>query len=208
LEIKGRGSMGNQVTKYPVKSIRFKEAGRSTLSGRKLWFDDTFGRLNAEEKGQYLGMFDSEDRILIIYNNGNYEISDTELSQHIDSDKVLLIEKFDPEKVITAVYLDKEKLQYNIKRFKIETTTLRNMFFFIKEGEGNRLQAVTTDEAPVLIMQSGRGAQIRKAKIRVNKVVEVMGWKAVGAKLADYSKSVEMDWEKKKAEDNQQPELF
>ena len=208
LEIKGRGSMGNQVTKYPVKSVKFKEAGRSTLSGRKLWFDNTFGRLNTEEKGEYLGMFDSEDRLLIMYNNGNYEISDTELNQRIDGEKVLLIEKFDPDKIITAVYLDKEKLQYNIKRFKIETTTLRNKFFFIKEGEGNQLQTVTTEEAPVLIMQSGRGAQIRKAKIKVNKVVEVMGWKAVGAKLADYSKSVEMNWEKRKPEDNQQPELF
>ena len=137
--------MGNQVTKYPVKSIKFKEAGRSTLSGRKLWFDDTFGRLNTDEKGQYLGMFDSEDRLLVIYNNGNYEISDTELSQRFDGEKILLIEKFDPEKVITAVYVDMEKLQYNIKRFKIETTTLRNKFFFIKEGEGNRLEAVTTE---------------------------------------------------------------
>ncbi|HRO46908.1 DNA gyrase/topoisomerase IV subunit A [Agriterribacter sp.] len=208
LEIKGRGSMGNQVTKYPVKSVKFKEAGRSTLSGRKLWFDDTFGRLNAEEKGQYLGMFDSEDRLLIIYNNGNYEISDTELSQRFDGDKVVLIEKFDPEKVVTAVYLDKEKLQYNIKRFKIETTTLRNKFFFIKEGEGNLLEAVTTEASPVLVMQSGKGAQIRKAKIKVNKMVEVMGWKAVGARLADFTKSTEMEWEKRKPEDNQQPELF
>lgn len=208
LEIKGRGSMGNQVTKYPVKSVKFKEAGRSTLSGRKLWFDDTFGRLNTDEKGQYLGMFDSEDRLLIIYNNGNYEISDTELNQRFDGDKVMLIEKFDPEKIVTAVYLDKEKLQYNIKRFKIETTTLRNKFFFIKEGEGNQLEAVTTEAAPVLAMQSGKGAQIRKAKIKVNKVVEVMGWKAVGAKLADFTKSTEMEWEKRKPEDNQQPELF
>lgn len=208
MEIKGRGSMGNQVTKYPVKSIKFKEAGRSTLSGRKLWFDDTFGRLNTDEKGQYLGMFDSEDRLLVIYNNGNYEISDTELSQRFDGEKILLIEKFDPEKVITAVYVDMEKLQYNIKRFKIETTTLRNKFFFIKEGEGNRLEAVTTEDTPVLVMQSGRGTQIRKAKIKVNKVVEVMGWKAVGAKLADFTKSTQMEWEKSKPDNNPQPELF
>lgn len=208
LEIKGRGSMGNQVTKYPVKSVKFKEAGRSTLSGRKLWFDDTFGRLNTDEKGQYLGMFDSEDRLLVIYNNGNYEISDTELSQRFDGEKILLIEKFDPEKVITAVYVDMEKLQYNIKRFKVETTTLRNKFFFIKEGEGNRLEAVTTDETPVLVMQSGRGAQVRKAKIKVNKVVEVMGWKAVGAKLADFTKSTQMEWEKSKPDNSAQPELF
>ncbi|MFT3948387.1 MAG: DNA gyrase/topoisomerase IV subunit A [Agriterribacter sp.] len=208
MEIKGRGSMGNQVTKYPVKNVKFKEAGRSTLSGRKLWFDNTFGRLNTEEKGNYIGSFESEDRLLVVYNTGNYEISDTELTQRFDGDKVLLIEKFNPEKIVTAVYLDKEKLQYNIKRFKIETTTLRNKFFFIKEGEGNVLEAVTTDEEPILVMQSGRGAQVRKAKIKVNKVVEVMGWKAVGAKLADYSKSTEMEWEKKKADDNNQPELF
>ncbi len=137
LEIKGRSSMGNQVTKYPIKSVKFKEAGKSTLSGRKLWFDDTFGRLNTEEKGEYLGTFEDEDQILVIYNDGNYEITDQELTQRFEADKVLLIEKFDPEKIISAVYLDKEKLQYNIKRFKIETTTLHNKFFFIKEGEGN-----------------------------------------------------------------------
>lgn len=208
MEIKGRGSMGNQVTKYPIKSVKFKEAGRSTLSGRKLWFDETFGRLSTDEKGQYLGMFDAEDKLLVIYNNGNYEITDTELTQKFDAEKVLLIEKFNPEKVVTAVYLDKEKLQYNIKRFKIETTTLRNKFFFIKEGEGNQLEAVTTVAEPILVMQSGRGAQVRKAKIKVVKVVEIMGWKAVGAKLADYSKSTTMEWEAKKADENQQPELF
>lgn len=208
MEIKGRGSMGNQVTKYPIKSVKFKEAGRSTLSGRKLWFDETFGRLSTDEKGQYLGMFDAEDKLLVIYNNGNYEITDTELTQKFDAEKVLLIEKFNPEKIVTAVYLDKEKLQYNIKRFKIETTTLRNKFFFIKEGEGNQLEAVTTAAEPILVMQSGRGAQVRKAKIKVVKVVEIMGWKAVGAKLADYSKSTTMEWEVKKADENQQPELF
>src|SRR5262249_36638833 len=72
LEIKGRGSMGNQVTKYPVRSIKFKEAGKATLSGRKLWFDDTFGRLNTDEKGEFLGSFEPDDKILIIYNDGNY----------------------------------------------------------------------------------------------------------------------------------------
>ncbi|MBX3241008.1 MAG: DNA gyrase/topoisomerase IV subunit A [Chitinophagaceae bacterium] len=208
LEIKGRGSMGNQVTKYPIKSIRFKEAGRSTLSAIKLWFDDTFGRLNTEEKGSYLGKFDPEDRLLIVYNTGNYEITDIELTQKFDADKVILIEKFDPERIVTAVYLDYEKLQYNVKRFKIETTTLKNKFLFIKEGEGNQLEVVTTAAEPVLLMQSGRGAQVRKAKIKLNKVVEVMGWKAFGAKLADYSKSTQMEWEPGKGGEQQQPELF
>jgi len=207
LEIKNRSSIGNQVTKYPIRSVRFKEAGKATLSGRKIWFDDTFGRLNTEEKGQYLGNFDAEDKILVIYHDGNYEITDQELTQRIEAEKVLLIEKFDPEKIITAVYLENDKLQFNIKRFKIETTTLHSKFFFIKEGDGNRLETVTTAREPVLIVQSGRGSQIRKTKFKVEKLVEVMGWKAVGAKLADYSKTLEMEWEEKKG-NGKQPELF
>jgi topoisomerase-4 subunit A len=206
LAIKGRSSMGNQVTKYAIKSVKFKEAGKATLSGRKLWFDDKFGRLTAEEKGIYLGSFEPDDRILIVYNDGNYEITDQEMTQRFEVDHILLVEKFDPEKIITAVYLDDEKKQFNVKRFKIETTTLRNKFFFIKEGKGNRLEAVSTDAEPVLAVQQGRGSQIRKAKFKLEKVVEVMGWKAVGAKLVDYSKSVEMEWVKKKG--SQQPELF
>ena len=206
-EIKARGSMGNQVTKYPVKSVKFKEAGRSTLGAKKLWFDDKFGRLTAEEKGIYLGSFEAEDRIVIFYKDGTYEITDQELTQRIDAEKVLVIEKFNPERIVTAVYIDKEKVQYNIKRFKIETTTLHSKYSFIKEGEGNYLEAVSTDEEPILAVQSGRGEQVRKAKFKVVKMVEVMGWKAVGAKLVDYSKSVKMEWEKKKG-DKSQPELF
>ncbi|MEP7164400.1 MAG: DNA gyrase/topoisomerase IV subunit A [Ferruginibacter sp.] len=197
LEIKNRGSIGNQVTKYPIKSVKFKDAGKSTLDAKKLWFDSKFGRLNTDMKGEYLGKFEAEDRLLVIYGDGNYEILDQELTQRFDADKMLLIEKYDADKVITAVYLDNEKLQYNIKRFKIETTTLNSKFYFIKEGKDNRLETVTTDTEPVLKVQTGRGQQINKAKFKVGKLVEVMGWKAVGAKLVDFSKSVEMEWEVK-----------
>ncbi len=207
LDIKGRSSQGNQVTKYPIKAVKFKEKGRSTLSGKKLWFDEQFGRLNTEEKGQYLGGFEPDDKIIVFYNDGNYEITDQELIQKFDGEKVLLIEKFNPDRIVSAVYLDKKNLQYNVKRFKIETTTLRNKFFFIKEGEGNYVEAVSTDEEPILSVQQGRGTQVRKGKFKIAKVVEIMGWKAVGAKLLDYSKSVEMHWEKK-ATDQGQPELF
>jgi topoisomerase IV subunit A len=207
LDIKGRSSMGNQVTKYPIKSVKFKEAGKATLSGRKLWFDEKFGRLSAEEKGIYLGSFEPEDKVLVIYTDGNYEITDQEMTQKFDAEKVLHIGKFYPEKIITAVYVDNEKKQYIVKRFKIETTTLKSKFLFIKEGNNNYVEAVTTDEEPILAVQQGRGEQIRKAKFKIAKMVEVMGWKAVGAKLVDYSKSVEMEWVKPKADDNQ-PELF
>ncbi len=207
LEIKGRNSQGNQVTKYPVKSVKFKEKGRSTIAGKKLWYDDQFGRLSTEEKGSYLGVFEAEDKILVMFRDGNYEITDQELTQKLDSEKVIFIEKFKPEKLVTAVYADMEKKQFMVKRFKIETTTLKNKFSFIKEGEGNYVEAVTTMEDPILAMQQGRGAQIRKGKLKINKIAEVTGWRTVGTKLADYSKSTEMEWVKPKEEDNQ-PELF
>jgi topoisomerase-4 subunit A len=207
LEIKGRSSLGNQVTKYPIRSVKLKEKGKSTLEGRKLWFDDVYGRLNNEEKGTYLGTFE-EEKILVVYSDGNYELTDTELTQRFDAEKIILIEKFSPEKVISAVYLDNEKQQFNVKRFKIETTTLHSKFFFIKEGDGNRIEAVTTVAEPILAVKTGRGQQVRSAKFKISKMVEVMGWKAVGAKLMDYSKSVEMEWEKREDDGKRQPELF
>jgi topoisomerase IV subunit A len=209
LEITGRGSKGITVTKYPIKAdgVKLKEAGKSTIAGKKLWYDDQFGRLNVDEKGQYLGMFDADDKILVVYNDGNYEITDQELTQKLDADKVLLIEKFDPEKVITAVYADMDKKQYMVKRFRIETTTLKNKFFFIKEGEGNYVEAVTTDAEPILAVQQGRGAQIRKGKMKLEKMAELSGWRTVGTRLLDYSKSVEMEWVKPRGSAQQQ-ELF
>ena len=146
------------MTKHQIRTVKFKEAGRSTLTGRKLWFDSKFGRLNNEEKGEYLGTFE-EEKLLVIYDDGNYEITDTELTQRFEPEKILLIEKFNPDKPITAIYLDAEKGQYNIKRFKIETTSVRTKFLFVKEGKGNRLEAVTSDEEPVLLLHTGVGSK-------------------------------------------------
>jgi topoisomerase-4 subunit A len=210
LEVKGRSSVGNQVTKYPIKTVKLKEAGKSTLVGRKLWFDDKFGRLNTEEKGIYLGTFE-DDKLLVITKDGYYEVTDTEQTQRFDPEKVMFIEKFNPEKIITAVYLDSDKLQFNIKRFKIETTTLKTPFSFIKESPDNYVAAVSTHVEPILVVQSGRGAQVRKAKFKVSKMVDVMGTKAVGTKLVDFSKTIEMEWENKvviKDPNDEQPELF
>ena len=207
LEIKGRGSMGNTVSKYPIKTIRFKEAGRSTLDAKKLWFDTKFGRLNSEEKGNYLGKFEAEDRLVVFYNDGNYEIIDQELTQRFEPEKIMLLEKFDVEKIMTAVYLDNDKLQYNVKRFKIETTTLHSKFYFIKEGKNNALTAVSSAENAILNVKTGKGQQINNVKFKIDNLVEVMGWKAAGAKLIDFNKNIEMEWIVAK-DDNPQQDLF
>ena len=207
LEIKGRAAMGNQVTKYPIKTVRFKDAGRSTLDAKKIWFDNIYGRLNTEEKGQYLGKFEAEDRLVVFYFDGNYEIVDQELTQRFEPDKILRIEKFDPEKVISAVYLDNDKLQYNIKRFKIDTSTLHTKFMFIKEGKNNILSAVSSAEHPVLSVKTGRGQQIGTIKYKLDKVADITGRTAVGSKFLDFNKSIVMEWIEPKEESPQQ-ELF
>jgi topoisomerase-4 subunit A len=97
-------------------------------------------------------------------------------------------------------------MQFNVKRFRIETTTLNSRFSVIKEGEGNRLEAVTSAAAPVVIVKSGRGAQAKTQKIKLADFVDVTGWRTVGSKLADYTKSTEVEWVHK-PEDPQQ-ELF
>ncbi|MFN0081702.1 MAG: DNA gyrase/topoisomerase IV subunit A, partial [Ferruginibacter sp.] len=207
LEIKGRGSMGNTVTKYPIKTIRFKEAGKSTLDAKKLWYDDKFGRLNTDEKGLYVGKFEAEDRLVVFYKDGNYEMIDQELTQRFETEKILTIEKFDIDKVFSAVYLDNEKMQFNVKRFKIETTTLNSKYFFIKEGKNNVLYAISSDELPLLNVRTGKGQLVSNVKFKVDKLVEIMGWKAIGSKLMEFNKSIEMEFVKPKEETPQQ-DLF
>lgn len=206
LDIKGRSSMGNQVTKYPMRTVKFKEKGTATLAGRKLWFDNIYGRLNGDEKGILLGSFEAEDKILVIYKDGSYELTDLELTQRFEPEKILSIQKFNPEKIITAVYADLDKKQYYVKRFKIETSSLHNKFFFIKEDNNTVLETITTADDPVLYFEKGRGAQVQKIKYKIGKNIEVTGWKSVGTRFEDYSKSVKMSWVE--IGENKQQSLF
>jgi topoisomerase-4 subunit A len=207
LDIKGRNSVGNQVTKYPIKNVKLKVAGKSTLGGKELWFDNVFGRLNTEEKGTYLGSFQPGDSVFAVYQDGTYQLTGTELTQRFDSESLVQIEKFDPLKIVTAIYLDKEKLQFNVKRFKIETTTMNTKFSFIKEGDGNYLEAVSTAVKPIAVITSGKGAQSRTSKVKIADFVEIMGWKAIGNKLTDYTKSTEIIWQEEGG-NKKQAELF
>lgn len=186
LAIKGRSSMGNQVTKYPVKNIKLKQKGTSSLGGKKIWYDDVVGRLNLEEKGMYLGSFAEEDKILTFYNDGSYTLNTTEVSNRFDADKVVMIGKFRPDAVISAIYFDADKKQFNVKRFKIETLTMNTRFQFIKEGEGNYLEWVSAVPSPVIKLKTGKKKFLPSEQtIHLEEFVDVMGWKAIGNKLCD-----------------------
>lgn len=186
LEIKSRGAQGNQVTKYPVKSVKFKEKGRSTLSGQKIWFDNTIGRLNKDGTGIYLGSFEENDKIITFYKDGTYELTDYELTNRYDADSMMLIEKFHPEKVVTAIYFDSKTGQFNAKRFHIESQTLKTKYLFIREGADNYLKFITTKQEPQVILVSGKKrAEYIEQEIALHETIDVTGWKTVGTRIAE-----------------------
>jgi len=208
LAIKGRSSMGNQLTKYPVKDIKFKHKGASTLGGKKIWYDDVVGRLVNEERGMYLGSFTEEDKILTLYSDGTYNLCNTELSNRFDAEKVIRIEKFKPTAVVTAVYFDSDKKQFNAKRFVIETLTLNQRFQFIKEGEGNYLEWASTHPSPVIKLKTGKKKYLPSEQIiNLEEHVDVMGWKAIGNKLCEKD-LLEISLVNEEKESDLQGELF
>ncbi|MBO9153952.1 DNA gyrase/topoisomerase IV subunit A [Chitinophaga sp. GCM10012297] len=215
IPIKARSSMGNVVTKWPIRSVKFKEKGASTLSGIKIWYDDAVGRLNTEQRGIYVGSFEGDDKILVFYKNGTYELTNYEITNRYESNDAVYIEKFNPERIVTAVYFDADKKQFNVKRFKIETQTLNNKFSFIKEGANNYLELVTTQAEPVVILRTGKKRSPEEEEIALHETYEVAGWKTVGTKIAgDDFVSIELiteDEEAEKEEDDEgniQTELF
>ncbi|HEY1030143.1 MAG TPA: DNA gyrase/topoisomerase IV subunit A [Flavipsychrobacter sp.] len=211
LEIKGRSSQGNQVTKYPIKSVKFKEKGRTTLSGQKLWYDNTVGRLNKDSIGQFLGSFDENDRVIAFYTDGTYELTDFELTNRFDTDTLLYIEKFSPEKIVSAIYYDAKSAQYNAKRFIIESQALKNKYSIIKEGEGNYLSLVTTKVEPIIILKSGKKkSELVEETIALHEIIDVTGWKTVGSKIAgsDLKEVYVHEDEKANNGDAEAPTLF
>ncbi|MBI1221489.1 MAG: DNA gyrase/topoisomerase IV subunit A [Bacteroidetes bacterium] len=180
IAIKGRGAQGNIFSKYRVKNIKFKEKGASTLGGRDIWYDDTIGRLNTEERGQYLGNFDGDDSILVIYKSGEYEITNYEITNHYEYDKIEMLRKFNPERVISAVYFDKKSKNHYVKRFLIETQSVGKSFTFISENPGSKLEYVSLHPEPEIVITRKDKSQ---EQIRLDEFIDVKGWKAIGNKL-------------------------
>ena len=182
LAIKGRSSQGNTITKFPIRKIVQKEQGISTLGARKIWFDDAVQRLNDEGRGTFLGSFSAEDKILTIMQTGEYRLNPFDLSVRFD-EELVLIEKFNPEKVVSSVYLDGEKKEYFVKRFQVEPSDKKVLF--ISEAEGSLLEIVTTDKVPVLELKyaKGKDKEAHKEQIDLIEFIPVKGVKAKGKRL-------------------------
>ncbi len=185
--IKGRSSQGNTVTKYAIKKITLKSKGVSTLAGRKIWYDDILRRLNADNRGILLGEFDGDDKILTIMQDGSYELSSFDLSNHFD-DALIKIEKYNPEKIFNVVYLDGKSGNYYVKRFSFEQIAINKKVSFISEEAGSKLVLITSATAPSIKLDLVKGKSQLAETIEVNlaELIDVKGMKAQGNKLSQH----------------------
>jgi topoisomerase-4 subunit A len=185
LAIKGKSARGNQITKYPIKRVDLKEKGGSTLGGVKIWWDDMTGRLNGDAKGQFLGEFEGDDKVLVIYKDGHYELSNYELINRFEPDTVYFIQKYYDAQVIQVVYLEgKSKLQY-VKRFLIETLTMGKKFSFIGEEKGAELLVATTSSMAEVELTTEKKSGEKVVEVLIlDEFMDVKGWKVLGNRLS------------------------
>ena len=185
IAIKNRSAQGNILTKYPVRKITLKTGGVSTLGGVDIWYDEHLGRLNRDERGNLLGNFDAKDSILVVYKDGQYELTSFDLTNRYEPNDVAVLMKFDPETVLSAVYYEGNQKAWYVKRFKVETTSLDKKFSFIGDAKGAKNLVVTADGFPrieVIHQVKDRGPQ-EKMILEPEGFIDVRGWKALGNKL-------------------------
>jgi len=179
LAVKGRGVRGNTITKYAIKSVDFKSEGVSTLKPRKIWFDDAVQRLNVDDRGELLGEFRAEDRLLIITQSGKSKVVKPDLAMHFDDDMIVL-EKWNSKKPISAIYFDGEKDRYYIKRFLVELTDKEEIF--ISNHPKSQLEIVSTDYRPIAEIQYSKRS-LQNQEINLEEFIAVKGIKAQGNQL-------------------------
>ena len=185
LEIKGRSSKGNIVTKYTVNKIEFKEKGLSTLKPRKIWFDETIQRLNVENRGELLGEFKADDSLLIIQQNGILKTVKPSLNMHFPEDMIIL-EKWIIDKPLSAIYFDGNKDRYFIKRFLAGTQNVDQ--YFIPSNSKVQLEIVSSDWKPVIDISFSKTSKGTKDNLieKIEELISVKGIKALGNQLSSF----------------------
>ncbi|MGZ5285474.1 MAG: DNA gyrase/topoisomerase IV subunit A, partial [Kaistella sp.] len=183
LAIKGRDSKGNLVTKYAIKKVDMKEVGHSTLAPRKIWFDDTVRRLNADARGTLLGSFKGDDKILTVNAQGEAKLITFDLMNRFDDD-YLILEKWNPEQPITAIYFDGDKQMYFIKRFLLENNTNVQTFMPSEHPKSFIEQVIVANNATAeIVFAKDKGKEKDPETISIDEFIAVKGIKAIGNQL-------------------------
>jgi topoisomerase-4 subunit A len=184
MNIKGKSSMGNILTKNAVHKITLKEKGLSTLGGRKIWFDDAVFRINVDGRGPFLGEFSADDKVLVITKNGYFRITGFDLSNHFE-ENILIIEKFRPGKVYSVIYWDADQKFYYVKRFIIEESEKPQCF--INENPESKLISLTEVEYPRFeIYFGGKNKGRDNEIIEVSEFIGIKSYKAKGKRLTSF----------------------
>lgn len=188
IEIKGRGAGGNILTKYPIRRIDLKTEGVSTLSGMDIWYDSSVGRLNKEARGALVGNFDGEDKILVLYKDGQYELTTYDLANRYEADKIEIVTKLSDDLVITAIHQEGKTKNYFVKRFVIETNTVGKKSPFISDSPGSKLIAVSIHPNPDVQVDIVKGKAKEKETLitPAADIIDIKGWKAIGNRLSQY----------------------
>jgi topoisomerase-4 subunit A len=206
IAIKGRSSIGNIITRYPVKKIILKTKGLSTLAGRKIWYDDVLKRLNADGRGTFLGEFDGEDKILTVLSNGLYELTSFDLNNHFD-DKMILIAKYDLKKVYTVVHYEGKSKNYFFKRFVFDNTIIGKQTSIISDENGSKLIIISAAARPVVKVDQLKGKTLipETTELNLAEMIEVKGMKAMGNRLSMHQvEKVELIAENDDPDDDQE----
>ena len=185
LAIKGRSSQGNVVTKYPVRKITQLSVGKSSLGAMQIYMDEVSGKLNQDERGKYLGAFDTGSKLLTIYKDGSYEVNELDLNKKFDVNNIVEIGNYTDETIINAVYHEGEKGWTMVKRFRIETSTMDQRFIFLPEVGGTKLYFASMSKNPVIKYHFNVGKTKESKELVLAEFIEVKGWKAMGNKLID-----------------------
>jgi topoisomerase-4 subunit A len=185
IPIKGRGSLGNIVTKYVVKKVLLKQKGTSTLGAEDFWFDETVHRLNKEERGTYLGKFSGEDKILTITSKGFYRLYNFDILNHFEED-IIMIEKYYAGQTLSCIYFDGQSKAYFTKRFDPEMLT--NKTLIITEHEQSRIELITAQVNPIIELKFAKekGVEMPEEVLKLVEVSPLVNMKAKGKKLSSY----------------------
>jgi len=185
IAIKGRGSKGNTVTSYPIRKVTQLDVGQSTLGAIQIWMDPVSGKINTDERGDFLGEFDTGDYIIALYKNGSYEIAELDMNKKYDIPNLSAVQKLADDTVVNAVYYDGDKKWTMVKRFQIETNSLNTKYVYISEHKDSKLLFASLDENPVIEYEYKVKKQAETYELSIADFIDVKGWKALGNKLED-----------------------
>ena len=183
IEIKGKAAKGNILSKYRVRAVKHKNLGLSTLSGIKIYYDNSIGRLNNDGRGDYLGKFNGDDMIVVVYKDGNYELTSFELTNRYDWNNIMFLDKFSKKGVMSSIYFDGKLKNYYVKRFNIETNTINKKFLFISQEKGSKLEYASFKSGEVLSYKYFSNKKLNLSQIDLDNFIDVKGWKSIGNKI-------------------------